>query len=210
MTGDGDERAAEVVGHRLHEPRLPAAGRALEQDRQPLAGGRPEDLLLVADRQVERPGRGGHRLSSRSARRSVRRTLRWKRRRWASAAAERGAEQGPDEERRAAPASAPWRAQPIRTHAAAPRCRCRRRCSGTGNRCPGGGPRRALGGRRPRRRRPRSRGRRRSRPTARPACRRGVPPCASSTAVPWRMAAPRRVYAPGTRPSSRRATVPSR
>ena len=37
----------------------------------------------------------------------------------------------------------------------------------------------------------------------------GRPALASSTAAPWRMAAPSRVYAPGTRPSSRCAARPS-
>ena len=36
VAGHGDERPLEVVGHRLDEPGLAAAGRALEQDRQAL------------------------------------------------------------------------------------------------------------------------------------------------------------------------------
>ena len=54
------ERPIEVVGHRLDEAGLAAAGRALEQDRQALPEGRLEDLLFVPDRHVVRPRR--HRL----------------------------------------------------------------------------------------------------------------------------------------------------
>ena len=45
---DGDERTLEVVGHRLDEPRLPAAGRTLEEDRQALPVRGPKDVLFVA------------------------------------------------------------------------------------------------------------------------------------------------------------------
>ncbi len=51
---DRDEVAAELVGHRLDEPRLPAPGGALQQHRQSAACGGLEDLDLVVDRPVER------------------------------------------------------------------------------------------------------------------------------------------------------------
>ena len=68
VTCDGDERPTEVVGHRLDEAGLAATGRPLEQHRQTLTGGGLEDLLLVADRYVERAlltTRRRHRSSSR-------------------------------------------------------------------------------------------------------------------------------------------------
>lgn len=54
MAGDGDQRAFEVVRHRLDESRLAATGRSLEHDRQPPPKGGFEHVLLVADRHVER------------------------------------------------------------------------------------------------------------------------------------------------------------
>ena len=57
MARHGDERPFQVVRHRLDEAGLPATRRALEHQRQPLAEGRLEHLLLVADRDVVRPWR---------------------------------------------------------------------------------------------------------------------------------------------------------
>src|SRR5207244_2714540 len=57
MTRDRDELPPEVVGHRLDEARLATAGRALQQDRQPLPVRGTEDLLLVPYRHVVRPRR---------------------------------------------------------------------------------------------------------------------------------------------------------
>jgi hypothetical protein len=62
VAGDGDQvaddavirRAAQAVGHVLDETRLAAAGRPLEQDRQPALVRRLEDADLVADRQEVR------------------------------------------------------------------------------------------------------------------------------------------------------------
>ena len=82
--------------------------------------------------------------------------------------------------------------------------------SGTGSRDRGAGPRPGPAGRPPRRRGPRSRGRRRTRRTARAAGAARCPPPSSSRWVPWRIAAPRRVYAAGTSPPRRWATRPSR
>ena len=59
VAGHGDEVPARLVGHRLHEPGLPAAGGALQEDGQAAPGRRPEDLDLVADRPVEGRLRGG-------------------------------------------------------------------------------------------------------------------------------------------------------
>jgi hypothetical protein len=53
---DGDERALELVGHRLDEARLAAAGRPLEQDRQPLLARAAQHVALVTDRAVVRRG----------------------------------------------------------------------------------------------------------------------------------------------------------
>jgi hypothetical protein len=57
MAGDGDERPAEVMRHRLEEARLPTPGGALEHNRQALPKGRRENLLLVADGHVVRTRR---------------------------------------------------------------------------------------------------------------------------------------------------------
>ncbi len=56
VAGDRDQRPAEVMGHGLHETRLTAPGRALEQDREPLLVRRGEHLLLVTDCDVVRTG----------------------------------------------------------------------------------------------------------------------------------------------------------
>ena len=59
VTGDGDQRPAEVVSHRLDEAGLATTGRALQHQRQALAICRLEDGLLVADRLVVRARRIG-------------------------------------------------------------------------------------------------------------------------------------------------------
>ena len=53
VAGHGDQRPAQVVGHRLDEAGLAAAGRTLEHQGQTLPVGRLEDGFLVADRLVE-------------------------------------------------------------------------------------------------------------------------------------------------------------
>ena len=54
MTGHGDEGPSEPPGHVLDEPRLPAAGRALEHDRQPSHVALLEDGDFVSRREIER------------------------------------------------------------------------------------------------------------------------------------------------------------
>ncbi len=80
-----DQRSVEVVGHRLDETGLATAGRALQQDGQPLAVGGPEDLFLVADRHVVRPHACGHVVLLPISSRSTERSRRTNARRWASA-----------------------------------------------------------------------------------------------------------------------------
>ncbi len=53
MAGHGIKRAAKPGGHMRHEPRLAAARRPLEQDRQAVFMRRREKGNLVALRQVE-------------------------------------------------------------------------------------------------------------------------------------------------------------
>ena len=55
---DGDQVAAELVGHRLHEAGLPASRGALQQHRQTAARRGAKHLHLVTDRPVERRVRG--------------------------------------------------------------------------------------------------------------------------------------------------------
>ena len=52
VTGDSDQWTSESPGHVLHEARLAAARRALEQHRKAVAIGRVENLDLLADRLV--------------------------------------------------------------------------------------------------------------------------------------------------------------
>ena len=59
VAGDGDQRPAEVVSHRLDEAGLATAGGALQDQRQTLAIGRLEHGLLVAHRLVVRARRIG-------------------------------------------------------------------------------------------------------------------------------------------------------
>ena len=56
MAGDGEERQPEPRRHVLDEARLAAAGRPLQQQRQPVGVRRLEDRALVADRPVEGGG----------------------------------------------------------------------------------------------------------------------------------------------------------
>ena len=59
MAGHGDQRAAEIVSHRLDEAGLAAPGGPLQHQRQTLAIGRLEHGLLVAHRLVVRARRIG-------------------------------------------------------------------------------------------------------------------------------------------------------
>src|SRR6185437_1474079 len=56
VAGDGDERAVELPRHMFDEPRLSAAGRALEHDRQATLVAACEDVDLVAEREIVRFG----------------------------------------------------------------------------------------------------------------------------------------------------------
>ena len=95
VTGHGDQRPLEVMGHGLDEAGLAAAGRPLEQDRQALAVRGLEHPLFVADRQVVGPRPFRHAVLLSTCKRSRVRSLRCDNRRCTSADATAERNSGP-------------------------------------------------------------------------------------------------------------------